>query len=309
MAAALADDIAAVRAFNRFYTRRINVLEEAYLGGGCTLGKSRVLYELGRTDGLTAKRLGEMLGLDGGYISRILRRFEEIGLMERRSDPYDRRSWTLHLTESGRDVFIRLNVRSEAEAGRLINGMDAERRTRLTKAMRAVRELLGPDGSGEGAEVAIRAQRPGDMGWIVQRHAELYALERGWGPLFEALVADVCAEFVRNFDPARERCWIAEQAGERLGCVFLKNGEGGTAKLRMLLVEPCARGAGLGRRLVAECVGFARASRYREITLWTQSVLTTARKLYAEAGFQLVASEPHTMWGEPLVGETWRLEL
>lgn len=309
MAAALADDIAAVRAFNRFYTRRINVLEEAYLGGGFTLGESRVLFELGRTDGLTAKRLGEMLGLDGGYLSRILRRFEETGLALRRSDPCDRRSWTLHLTETGREAFIRVNARSEAETGKLLHNLDPERRTRLTKAMRAVRELLGPDGSSAGAEVVIRAQRPGDMGWIVQRHAELYAAERGWGPLFEALVADVCAEFVRNFDPARERCWIAEQAGERLGCVFLKNGEGGTAKLRMLLVEPSARGAGLGRRLVAECIGFARASNYREITLWTQSVLTPAHRIYAEAGFELVGSEPHSLWGEPLVGETWRLGL
>ena len=309
MAAALADDIAAVRAFNRFYTRRINVLEEAYLGGGFTLGESRVLYELGQTDGLTAKRLGEMLGLDGGYLSRILRRFEETGLAERRADPFDRRSWTLHLTPSGREAFIRVNARSEAEAGKLVASLDADHRKRLTTAMRSVRELLGAEGPRSAPQTTIRAHRAGDMGWIVLRHAELYAEERNWGPLFEALVADVCAEFVRNFDPGRERCWIAEQGGERLGCVFLKNGEGGTAKLRMLLVEPSARGLGLGRRLVAECIGFARASGYREVTLWTQSTLTAARRLYTEAGFELVASEPHSLWGTPLVGETWRLAL
>ena len=309
MAAALADDIAAVRAFNRFYTRRINVLEEAYLGGGFSLGESRVLYELGQTDGLTAKRLGEMLGLDGGYLSRILRRFEETGLALRRADPQDRRSWTLHLTPNGREAFIRVNARSEAEAGKLLASLDADHRKRLTTAMRSVRELLGLDGPRCAPQTTIRAHRPGDMGWIVQRHAELYAEERAWGPLFEALVADVCAEFVRNFDPGRERCWIAEQNGERLGCVFLKNGEGGTAKLRMLLVEPSARGAGLGRRLTAECIGFARASGYREVTLWTQSSLTAARRLYAEAGFELIASEPHSQWGAALTGETWRLKL
>lgn len=309
MAAALAEDIAAVRAFNRFYTRRINVLEEAYLGGGFTLGECRVLFEVGRTDGLTAKQLGEMLGLDGGYISRILKRFEESSLVERRSDPLDGRSWTLHLTPSGRELFIRLNTRSEAQVGRLLANLDADRRRRLTTAMRSVRELLGPEPTGAASPIVIRAHRPGDMGWIVQRHAELYAQERGWGPLFEALVADVCAEFVRNFDPGRERCWIAERDGERLGCVFLKNAEGGVAKLRMLLVEPSVRGAGLGRRLTGECIGFARASNYREVTLWTQSVLEPARRIYAEAGFKLVAAEPHTLWGEPLIGETWRLRL
>ncbi len=309
MAAGLAQDIAAVRAFNRFYTRRIGVLDEAHLGGGFTLGEGRVLYELAHADGLTAKRLGEMLDLDGGYLSRILRRFEATGLLERRPDPKDGRSSSLHLTPSGREAFVRLNARSEAQVAGMLAALDEDRRARLTDALRTVGGLLAPTATQVPAEIVLRPHRVGDMGWIVQRHAELYAEERGWGPLFEALIAEVCGDFLRNFDPARERCWIAEQAGERMGCIFLVKGEGRTAKLRLLLVEPAARGLGLGRRMTAECIAAARVLGYEELTLWTQSVLTTARRIYAEAGFRLAASAPHDLIGLPLTGETWAMKL
>jgi DNA-binding MarR family transcriptional regulator/predicted GNAT family acetyltransferase len=308
MTAALTQDVAAVRAFNRFYTRRIGVLDDAHLGSGFTLGEGRVLYELAHTDGLTAKRLGELLDLDGGYLSRILRRFGSTGLIERRADPRDGRSSSLHLTPNGREAYVRLNASSEAQVAAMLRPLEDGQRDRLTSALRTVSGLLGPGEAGA-AEIVLREHRPGDMGWLIQRHAELYADERGWGSLFEALVGEVCMEFVRNFDPERERCWIAEREGERLGCVMLVDGGEGIAKLRMLLVEPAARGLGLGRRLVAECIGFARQKGYREITLWTQSVLETARRIYADVGFELTDSQPHDLIGQPLIGETWTLKL
>ena len=308
MTAALADDITAVRAFNRFYTSRIGVLDEAHLATGFTLGESRVLFELAQAEGLTAKRLAEMLGLDGGYLSRILRRFEGVGLLERRRDPRDGRSSSLHLTPAGREAFLRLNARSQAQVAEMVSSLDEARRMQLTGAMHIVRNLLDPSGAGLAPEVALRSHAAGDIGWIVQRHGALYAAEQGWGAAFEALVGRVCADYLRDFDPTRERCWIAERSGERLGCVFLQDGGGEVAKLRMLLVEPAARGLGLGRRLVAECIGFARAAGYGELTLWTQSVLTTARRIYVEAGFELIDSQPHELIGVPLIGETWRLK-
>lgn len=309
----LSEDVAAVRAFNRFYTRRIGVLDEAHLGEGFTLGEARVLYELAQAEGLTAKRLGDMLGLDGGYLSRILRRFEASGLLERRPDPRDGRSSSLHLTPSGRVAQGRLDRRSDTEVSALVQGLDPGQRARLNDAMQTVRALL--DGGAQAAAptvaeaIVLRPHRPGDMGWIVQRHGELYAVERGWGAPFEALVGQVCAEFLQRFDPERERCWIADRGGERLGAVFLADGGGGTAKLRMLLVEPAARGLGLGRRLAEACIAFAREVGYREITLWTQSVLEPARRIYAGLGFELIRSEPHDLLGPRLIGETWRLRL
>jgi DNA-binding MarR family transcriptional regulator/predicted GNAT family N-acyltransferase len=308
MAAALSEDVAAVRAFNRFYTRRIGVLDEAHLGVGFTLGEGRVLYELAQLEGLTAKRLGEMLGLDAGYLSRILKRFEASGLIERRPHLRDGRSSSLHLTATGRAAYGQLNSRSDDQVADMLSPLDTLGRARLSAALRSVRGLL--DGAALADQVLLRAHGPGDIGWIVERHGALYAAERGWGAPFEALVGEVCAGFLRDFDPARERCWIAERDGLRLGSVFLARSEDeGTAKLRMLLVEPSARGLGLGRRLVDECVSFARSCGYRELTLWTQSVLEAARRIYAAAGFRLVRSEPHARFGVPLVGETWSLPL
>lgn len=305
--APLADDVAQVRAFNRFYTRRIGVLDEAYLDSGLSLGENRVLYELAQIEGLTAKRLGEMLGLDGGYLSRILKRFESAGLIERRPLPGDGRSASLHLTLQGRDAFAGLNARSDAQVEGMVASLGEEGRARLAEAMSAVRGLL--EGAPAPAEVVLRPHRPGDIGWIVERHGALYAAERGWGAPFEVLVGEVCVAFLKSFDPARERCWIAERAGERLGCVFCQDGGEGVAKLRMLLVEPSARGLGLGRRLVEDCIAFARAAGYAELSLWTQSVLEDARRIYARTGFELVRSEAHALFGLPLVGETWSLKL
>jgi DNA-binding MarR family transcriptional regulator/predicted GNAT family N-acyltransferase len=308
MAAALTEDVAAVRAFNRFYTRRIGVLDEAHLDAGFSLGEARVLYELGQVEGLTAKRLGQMLGLDGGYLSRILGRFDAAGLIERRPHLRDGRSTSLHLTPTGQEAYATLNARSQARVAEMLSPLDEAGRQRLAAALRSVRGLL--DGEGLADQVLLRQHRPGDMGWIVERHGALYAAEHGWGGPFEALVAEVCADFLKRFDPSRERCWIAERDGVRLGCVFLARGEDqGVAKLRMLLVEPPVRGLGLGRRLVEECVSFARASGYRDVSLWTQSVLEAARRLYAQAGFKLMASEPHAQFGVPLVGETWSQKL
>ena len=308
MAAALAHDVAAVRAFNRFYTRRIGALDEAHLDAGFSLGEARVLYELGQVEGLTAKRLGELLGLDGGYLSRILGRFEGSGMVERRPHRTDGRSSSLHLTPTGREAYAEIDARSQARVAEMLSLLDDAGRSRLASALRSVRGLLEGDGLAD--QVMLRPHAPGDMGWIVERHGAIYAAEQGWGAPFEALVGQVCAEFLLRFDPAMEHCWIAERDGQRVGCVFLARGEtAGVAKLRMLLVEPSARGVGLGRRLAAECVVFARARGYREVTLWTQSVLETARRLYAEAGFRLVASQPHALFGVPLIGETWRLEL
>jgi DNA-binding MarR family transcriptional regulator/predicted GNAT family N-acyltransferase len=308
MAAALAEDVAAVRAFNRFYTRRIGVLDEAHLDAGFSLGEARVLYELGQVEGLTAKRIGELLGLNAGYLSRLLGRFEAAGLIERRPHSHDGRSSSLHLTPTGREAFERINALSQSQVVEMLSPLGEADRVRLAAAMRSVRGLL--DGQALADQVVLRQHRPGDLGWITERHGALYAAERGWGPAFEALVGRVCADFLHGFDPARERCWIAERDGQRLGCVFLsRSEEEGVAKLRMLLVEPSARGLGLGRRLVDECVAFARACGYREITLWTQSVLEEARRIYARAGFTLVRSEPHTLIGIPLVGETWSLKL
>jgi DNA-binding MarR family transcriptional regulator len=303
----MVDHVAEVRAFNRFYTRRIGVLDEAHLDTGFTLGESRVLYELAQVEGLTAKRLGEMLGLDGGYLSRILKRFETAGLIERRPLLTDGRSASLHLTSQGRAAYAGLDARSDAQVAGMVAGLDDEGRARLAEAMGTVRGLL--DGAPDAAEIVLRAHRAGDLGWIMERHGALYGAERGWGAPFEALVGEVCVGFLRGFDPARERCWIAERAGERLGCVFLQDGGGDTAKLRMLLVEPAARGLGLGGRLVEECVGFARSAGYRELTLWTQSVLEAARHIYARRGFQLLRSEPHELFGIPLTGETWAMKL
>lgn len=300
-------DVAAIRRFNRFYTRRIGALDEAHLGAPFALAEGRVLYEIAEGGGLTPKALAAETGLDAGYLSRILKRFDREGLTDRARSSDDGRSVTIALNDKGRAAYEELRRVAEDAVEGMIGALSAAQREELTSAMGRVEALLGAPGVGE---VVLRPHTVGDMGWVTQRHGELYAREYGWDERFEALVARICADFIEQFDPVRERCWIAERAGVRLGSIFLVKGDKPReAKLRLLLLEPSARGLGLGKRLVGECVAFARASGYAEVTLWTQSILTVARGIYAAAGFELVARKPHMQIGVPLVGETWRVEL
>ena len=300
--------VAAVRGFNRFYTQKIGVLQEGLLESPFSLTEARVLYELAQREGATASGLCRELGLDAGYLSRILRRFEKERLIARTRSAADGRQSLLALTEAGRAAFATLDRRSREEIATLLTALPAERQTRLVAAMQGIERLLGADAE-EGPAASLRPHRPGDMGWVVSRHGAVYAEEFGWDESFEALVAEITAHFIRNFDPARERCWIAERAGERVGSVFLVRQSAQVAKLRLLLVERAARGTGLGARLVEEAVAFARATGYRKLALWTQSILVPARRIYEKAGFRLKREEPHHSFGQDLVGEFWELRL
>lgn len=308
--AGLDGGVEVVRGFNRFWTRQIGVLEEGYLESPFTLTEVRVLYELAYGARTTASELGGELGLDAGYLSRILRGFEGRGLISKRTSEADGRRSLLAVTQKGREALAPLERRSREEIGAMLAGLSAEERGRLVRAMRAIEGMLGGrSGPAAGASCGLRGPLPGDMGWVVGRHGSLYAREYGWDARFEALVARIVADFAGGHDPRRERCWIAEGDGERAGCVFLVEESEKVAKLRLLLVEPGARGAGLGRRLVDECVGFARGAGYARITLWTNDVLRAAVRIYEGAGFRLVAEEPHRSFGHDLVGQTWELRL
>jgi DNA-binding MarR family transcriptional regulator/GNAT superfamily N-acetyltransferase len=306
--AALAERVAAVRRFNRFYTQRIGVLQEGWGRSPFSLTEARVLYELTRRDRATASEIGNELGLDPGYLSRILRAFRARGLVATQKSRSDARQTLLTLTARGRKAFAPLEAYSDAEVGKMMSALSAAEQTRLVAAMRSVEALLTREPDRAGSYV-LRPHRPGDMGWIVSRHGALYAQDYGWDERLEALVAEVVAAFLRDFDPRRERCWIAELDGETVGSVMLVKESARAARLRMLLVDPKARGLGIGARLVEECVRFARQAGYRKITLWTHSVLTAARHLYRRAGFRLVSTERHDSFGKTLVGETWELKL
>jgi DNA-binding MarR family transcriptional regulator/GNAT superfamily N-acetyltransferase len=300
--------IAAVRRFNRFYTRQIGLLQDGYLDSPFSLTEVRVLYELAHRDATSASELSRELGIDAGYLSRILRGFERIGLIHREASDSDARRSILRLTEQGREAFAPLDARSQEDIGAMLGGLSDPEQARLVEAMELIERLLGPRGEPK-VPYVLRPHRPGDMGWVVLRHGVLYAREYGWDERFEALVASVVADFIKQYDPRRERCWIAERGGEPVGSVFLVKGPESVAKLRLLLVEPEARGLGIGKHLVDECVRFARSVGYRTLTLWTNSVLIAARHLYEQAGFRLIQSEPHHSFGHDLVGETWELEL
>jgi len=301
------DPVAAVRRFNRFYTRAIGVLEKGYLGTPYTVAEGRVLYEVAKGEGVTAKEVGEITGLDSGYLSRILARLERDGVVARERSATDGRSAVLRLTAHGAEVFPPFDQRSAALVEGMIGGLSGAERRRLTGAMAEVERLLGAAPSGP---VILRPHRTGDMGWIVERHGLNYAREYGWNGHIEAVTARICADFLDRHDPALERCWIAERGGERLGCVFLVKDEApGVARLRLLMLEPAARGLGLGKRLVEACVRFARAAGYREIVLWTHAILTAARAIYAQQGFVLEETWTHDDFGAPEVSETWRLVL
>jgi DNA-binding MarR family transcriptional regulator/GNAT superfamily N-acetyltransferase len=300
--------VAAVRRFNRFYTKRIGVLHEGLLHSPFPLTEARVLYELAAREGVTATELCRELGLDAGYLSRILRRFGERGLVRRTPSQADGRQHHLWLTERGRAAFVPLDQASRAEVGGMLAALSESQQRGLLDAMVTLERLLGGGPLSETPYI-LRRHRPGDMGWVVHRHGLLYAQEYGWDERFEALVAGIVAQFIEHQDPLRERCWIAEQGAESLGSVFLVEESERVAKLRLLLVEPRARGLGIGTRLVQECEAFAREAGYRTIRLWTNSVLHAARRLYERAGYRLVHEEPHHSFGHDLVGETWELQL
>ncbi len=307
-AAAFDHRIASVRRFNRFYTQKIGVLEEGLLQSPFSLTEARVLYELAHRERPAASELARELHLDPGYLSRILRSFRRQGLIDRARAAGDGRRRHLSLTTEGETAFAPLDKRSRDEIAALLAPLTESAQRRLIAAMRSIEQLLDPVAAEEEAFV-LRPPQPGDIGWVAARHGALYAAEYAFDARFEALVAEIAAAFVTHLDPQRERCWIAEKNGEPVGSVFLVKDTDSIAKLRLLLVEPAARGLGIGHQLVEECVGFARAAGYRKITLWTQSVLTAARRIYQEAGFELVRTEPHHSFGHDLVGEYWERAL
>jgi DNA-binding MarR family transcriptional regulator/GNAT superfamily N-acetyltransferase len=300
-------EIGLVRAFNRDYTRRIGVLRDGLLDSPYSLTEVRVMYELAHRRGIGAAELAADLDLDRGYLSRLLKRFERAGLLRRALSAKDARRWHLSLTARGRQAFAPLERRSQRQMRQLLCGLDPMRRRSVLDAMRSIQMSFATPSAQQ--QIRFRSHRPGDMGWVIARHGELYAAQFGWNEQFEALVARIAARFVQKLDPSRERCWIAERAGQRLGCVFLVAAGRRTAKLRLLLVEPAARGAGLGRELIARCVQFAREAGYQRIRLWTQHNLSAARHLYIQAGFAKTSERSHHSFGHALVGETWELAL
>ncbi len=307
-----ADGVAALRRFNRRYTRWIGTLEEGYLRTGYSLAEGRVLYELATRTRPQAKEIAAALGLDAGYLSRILARFARRGLLRRSVARADRRGAHLLLTARGRAAFATLDRRADEQSGALLEAMSAAGRARFLAALAMMEDAAvagGPQPSPP--DFKLRAHRPGDMGTVVASEGAGYAAQFGWDASFEALVARIAGDFLDHFDPARERCWIAEIDGRHAGHVFLVRhpDQPDTAKLRLLFVEPHARGLGLGQALVGACVAFARQAGYRRVTLWTQSVLTSARKLYQAAGFRLTQEEPHHRFGHDLVAQTWDLDL
>jgi DNA-binding MarR family transcriptional regulator/GNAT superfamily N-acetyltransferase len=300
--------ISAVRAFNRYYTSKLGVLDQYLLKSPFSLSEARVLYELAHREDPSAKEIGTELGLDAGYLSRIVQNFDENGLITRKPLASDRRQYRLGLTAKGRQAFAKLDRSSRDEVAAMLAALPRGAGQRLVAAMAVIERLLGASGAAR-PPAALREPRPGDMGWVVQSHGALYASEYGFDSSFEGLVADIAAKFLTSFDASRERCWIADIDGAQVGSVFLVRHSDDVAKLRLLLVDPAGRGQGLGQRLVTECIAFARQCGYRRITLWTQSILVAARKIYQDAGFVLVASEPHRSFGQSLIGETWDLEL
>jgi DNA-binding MarR family transcriptional regulator/N-acetylglutamate synthase-like GNAT family acetyltransferase len=304
-------EVAAVRRFNRFYTRRIGVLAQGLLSSPFTLAQARVLFELANRNGITAGELVDMLDLDAGYLSRILRGFADRRLITRRRCSIDGRRTLLSLTGHGRKTFLELDRRSRRAAGEMIGHMSARQRQRTLGAMRTLQQALSTKTAAPRAAVSIRPYRLGDVGWAIELHARAYADEFGWNGAFEALVASLFARFATRHDPHSERFWVAEVDGERVGCVFLVRSDQDpqAAQLRCLLVNARGRGLGIGRQLVEQCLQFARSAGYARMLLWTNDVLTAARRIYEAAGFTLLDESPHFSFGKQLVGQTWGREL
>jgi DNA-binding MarR family transcriptional regulator/GNAT superfamily N-acetyltransferase len=303
--------IESIRRFNRFYTRRIGVLHEGLLASPFTLAQARVLFELATRSALTAGRLVEILDLDPGYLSRILQGFIDRRLITRRKSPEDGRRAQLSLTQRGRKAFDEMDRKSRQATAAMIGPLSSSQRQRTLEAMHTLEHTLSPSGAPRRPEVAIRSHRIGDAGWAIELHGRLYAQEFGWSGEFEALVATLFARFMTQHDPLTEHFWVAELDGERVGCVFVVRNEqdADTAQLRCLLVHPRGRGLGLGQRLIAECLAFAKAAGYRRMLLWTNDVLVAARRLYEGAGFVLLEQSRHRSFGHELMGQTWGREL
>jgi DNA-binding MarR family transcriptional regulator/N-acetylglutamate synthase-like GNAT family acetyltransferase len=300
--------IDAVRRFNRFFTRQIGALREGLLHSPYTLAEARVLFEIAHRDEPTASDLSRELGLDAGYLSRILARLKQQGLIDKSRSETDGRQRLLSLTTDGKDAFSLLDERSREEIAEMLEGLSEGDQRRLLEAMQTTQSILDK-GFKYSEPFFLRQHEPGDMGWVVHRHGILYAREYGWDERFEALVAQIVADFINDYDPAKERCWIADMNDEIVGCVFVVKASDTVAKLRLLLVEPKARGVGLGTRLVQECIRFARSRGYETLILWTNSVLDSARHIYEEHGFVLVEEEEHHSFGRDLVGQNWELSL
>lgn len=300
--------IEAVRRFSRFYTRKIGVLQEGLLGSDFSLTEARILYELAHRESATASELARELDLNPGYLSRTLKKLEDRQLIGRAASRDDARQSILTLTEKGSLRFAELNARSRNDVAMMLARLNAAEEARLIRALQEVETLLGEEAPRR-VPYILRPHQPGDIGWVIRAHGMLYSREYGWDDTFEAMVAEIAAKFIKEFDPKRERAWIAEKDGENVGCVFLVRQSDEVAKLRMLLVDPKARGLGIGKRLVEECIRFAQAKGYKTITLWTNDILTAARHIYVEAGFKKVGEERHFSFGHHLVGETWELGL
>jgi DNA-binding MarR family transcriptional regulator/predicted N-acetyltransferase YhbS len=301
--------VASVRHFNRFYTKKIGVLNDRLMRSPYSLAEARVLYELAQRARRTATELKTALDLDAGYLSRILRGFEKKGLIAKERSEFDGRSSLLSLTPRGRKAYAPLDAGSNAEVGNMMASLDPAGQSRLVEAMAEIETLLGAEPPRTALDVRLRPHAPGDMGWVLERHGAFYAEEYGWGPGLEANVADTIAAFLHHFDPSRERCWIAELGDERVGSIFLVKRAEEMGQLRLLLVEPKARGLGLGTRLVEECLAFARHAGYRKVMLWTHSVLEPARRIYARAGFRITHKERHRDFGLEVESEYWEIEL
>jgi DNA-binding MarR family transcriptional regulator/GNAT superfamily N-acetyltransferase len=304
----LESQIAAVRGFSRFYTRKLGIIEPKLLDSPWTLQEARIIYEIAERKRCTATELVRALGLDAGFLSRTLQALQRRQIVTRQPSKTDRRVTEIALTAKGRAAFADLDNRSRRDVAVLLDKLSPEERAAVVKAMTAIEQALELPAPRQ-AGFLLRSHRPGDIGWIVSRHGALYAQEYGWDISFEALVAEIAAQFIRSYDASREHCWIAETDGEPVGSIFLVKASDDVAKLRLLLVEKKARGAGVGRALTEQCIRFARQAGYSSITLWTQSLLVAAREIYQRAGFRRVSQEKHHSFGASLVGETWEMKL
>jgi DNA-binding MarR family transcriptional regulator/N-acetylglutamate synthase-like GNAT family acetyltransferase len=306
--AVLESQIAAVRGFSRFYTSKLGIIEPKLLNSPWTLQEARIIYEIAQRPGCTATDLARALGLDAGFLSRTLQALQRRQIVARKASETDRRASEIALTAKGRTAFAALDSRSRREVATLLGRLDQTKRAAVVDAMTVIEHALEPPAQ-RPAGFLLRSHRPGDIGWVVSRHGAVYAQEYGWDISFEALAAEITAQFIKSYDASREHCWIAEIGGEPAGSVFLVKASDEVAKLRLLLVERKARGLGVGRALTEQCIRFARDAGYSSITLWTQSILVAARGIYQRAGFRRVAEEKHHSFGFDLVGETWEMKL